>query len=169
MESLTERLMRQRIADVEQATATRMGRALQSDLTTDRVREARLEPKQPTADTVARGERTDDAKAERIRDPEQHRFRPPGYSMGLGPTPVVALVGTVTTRQATMDRMLDPVHARQAHETQANLPPVPMLAERVIAGQQAARPVTDTHDRLMNARASVHFMRSFEREDDRGR
>ncbi len=47
-----------------------------------------------------------------IRDPEKHDFRPPGYSMGMGPTPPGAMIGTITSRKA----MLNEWDARRSHD-----------------------------------------------------
>jgi hypothetical protein len=65
--------------------------------------------------------------AERIKAPEQHVFRPPGFSMGFGPNVKADLAGTITPEQGRLNQfhMLNHGIAEKAHETQAQQLPEP--------------------------------------------
>jgi hypothetical protein len=155
METLHQRLSRERAKDPEHAPLARLSRGVGSETIHDRAVNI-------VADGLQRGpvlvRESTETKAPTlpIRDPSQHTFSPPGYGMGIGPTPKGALIGTQTTLQA----MLDKRHADLAHGERAT----PDIAKPEGIAKEASAIHSDMRPTI--GRPSGTLFTQFDRGDD---
>jgi hypothetical protein len=166
---MTNRLKHDRADRPEDTPGARLGGHLASEAMTHRMVESVRETVNPTptlhAPPADKREKTDLP----IRDPEQHKLTPPGFSLGLGPTMSGMLIGTKTTHQAFLDYRV----AKDAHDKEAREPATPaqtITLERpampIISDMRPTLPTTSS--RLMPTRLERHD-HNHDNDENRGR
>jgi hypothetical protein len=120
METLAQREDRrlaERGKEAENSNAARMGRAVGSGLVSDRVYDAVMHLTPAGVEPRAQP-RKEPEIGQRVRDPERHEMRPPGYSVGMGPSSSAGMAGTTTSRQAFLNQRHEQQQQAQAIEDQ---------------------------------------------------